>query len=80
MRKSLGEIIRIPKKHEKGFGEKYIIKNISIFCSYLGSVAKENRDPDMLVEVDPNTNIGSVKKFASDPEIDKHISSGVLCL
>jgi len=50
MRKSLDEIKEILKKHETGLKEKYRVKKIGIFGSYLRGEAKEESDLDILVE------------------------------
>ena len=50
MKKSLDEIKAILKKHEKELKEKYGIKEIGIFGSYLRGEAKEESDLDILVE------------------------------
>jgi len=50
MRKSLDEIKETLKKHEKELKEKYGVKEIGIFGSYLRGEAKEGSDLDILVE------------------------------
>jgi len=50
MEKSLDRIKEILKKHEKELKEKYGIKEIGIFGSYLRGEAKEESDLDILVE------------------------------
>ena len=50
MEKSPDRIKEIPKKHEKELKEKYEIKDIGIFGSYLRGEAKEESDLDILVE------------------------------
>ena len=50
MKKSLDRIKEILKKHEKELKEKYGIKEIGIFGSYLRGEAKEESDLDILVE------------------------------
>ena len=50
MRKSLDEIKEILKKHERELREKYGIKEIGIFGSYLREEAREESDLDILVE------------------------------
>ena len=57
MRESLDEIKRILKKHEKELKEKYGVKEIGIFGSYLRGEAKEESDLDILVEFDPEAKI-----------------------
>ena len=50
MRKSLDEIKKILKKHEKELKEKYGVKEIGIFGSIVRSEAKEDSDVDILIE------------------------------
>lgn len=57
MRKSLDEIKEILKDHEKELREKYRVKEIGIFGSYLRGEAKEGSDLDILVEFEPNTRV-----------------------
>ncbi|HEC88593.1 MAG TPA: nucleotidyltransferase, partial [Thermoplasmata archaeon] len=46
MKKSLSDIKEILKKHEEELKEKYKIKEIGIFGSYLRGEAKESSDVD----------------------------------
>lgn len=57
MIKSLDEMRKILKKHEKELKEKYGIKEIGIFGSYLRGEAKEGSDVDILVEFKPDVGI-----------------------
>ncbi len=57
MKKSLEEIKEILKKHKKELEEKYKIKEIGIFGSYLRGEDKEDSDLDILVEFYPNAEI-----------------------
>ena len=57
MKKSLDRIKEILKKHEKELKEKYGIKEIGIFGSYLRGEAKEESDLDILVEFKPDAKI-----------------------
>ena len=57
MRKSLNEIKRILKEHEKELKEKYGLKEIGIFGSYVRREAKEESDLDILVEFEPDARI-----------------------
>jgi len=50
MNKSLDEIKRILKEHENELKEKYGVKEIGIFGSYLRGEAKKGSDVDILVE------------------------------
>jgi len=57
MKKSLSDIKEILKKHEEELKEKYKIKEIGIFGSYLRGEAKESSDVDILVEFRPDAKI-----------------------
>ncbi|HHF43345.1 MAG TPA: nucleotidyltransferase [Candidatus Aminicenantes bacterium] len=57
MKKSPNEIRKILKTHEKELKEKYGIKKIGIFGSYLRGEANEESDIDILVELDPTLKI-----------------------
>jgi len=57
MKKSLDEIKKILKKHEKELKEKYGIEEVGIFGSYLRGEAKEKSDLDILVEFNPGARI-----------------------
>jgi len=57
MKKSLSDIKEILKKHEEELKEKYKIKEIGIFGSYLRGEAKESSDVDILVEFKPDAKI-----------------------
>jgi len=50
MEKSLNDIKALLKKHEKELKEKYRIKEIGIFGSFVRGEAKEVSDIDILVE------------------------------
>jgi len=50
MNKSLDEIMKVLKEHEKELKEKYGIEEIGIFGSYLRGEAEEGSDVDILVE------------------------------
>ena len=54
MKKSLDRIKEILKKHEKELKEKYGIKEIGIFGSYLRGETKKESDLDILVEFKPD--------------------------
>jgi len=56
-KKTLDEIKKILKKHKKELKEKYGIKEIGIFGSYLRGEAKEESDLDILVEFKPDAKI-----------------------
>jgi len=70
MRKSLDEIKEILKKHEKELKEKYGIKEIGIFGSYLRGEAKEGSDLDILVEFEHGAKI-SLLEFV---ELENYLS------
>ncbi|MCD6221319.1 nucleotidyltransferase family protein [bacterium] len=57
MKKSIDEIKEILKKYEKELKEKYGIKEVGIFGSYLRGEAKEGSDLDILVEFKPEAKI-----------------------
>ena len=50
MKKSLDEIKEIIKKHKDELKEKYSVKEIGIFGSFVRGEAKEDSDIDILVE------------------------------
>ena len=50
MEKSFNEIKEIIKKHKKEIKEKYGVKEIGIFGSFVRGEAKEDSDVDILVE------------------------------
>ena len=50
MRKSIDRIKEILKKHEKELREKYGVKEMGIFGSYVRGEAKKESDLDILVE------------------------------
>ncbi|HIE22936.1 MAG TPA: nucleotidyltransferase [Candidatus Korarchaeota archaeon] len=70
MKKSFDEIKRILKKHERELKEKYGVKEIGIFGSYLRGEAKEESDIDILVEFNPYTRI-SLLEFV---ELENYLS------
>ena len=70
MRKSLDEIKKILKKYEKELKEKYGVKEIGIFGSYIRGEAKEESDLDILVEFEPDANI-SLLEFV---ELENYLS------
>jgi len=57
MKESLDRIKEILKKHEEELKEKYGVKEIGIFGSYLRGEAKEESDLDILVEFKPEAKI-----------------------
>ncbi len=57
MRKTLDEIKRILKEHEKELKERYGVRKIGIFGSYIRGEAREGSDLDILVEFEPSTKI-----------------------
>ena len=50
MKKSFDEIKKIIKKHKDELKEKYSVKEIGIFGSFVRGEAKEDSDVDILVE------------------------------
>ena len=57
MRRSLKEIEAVLKKHKKKLKEKYGIREIGIFGSYLRGEAKEDSDLDILVDFEPEARV-----------------------
>jgi hypothetical protein len=57
MKKSFDDIRRIIKGREKELKEKYGVKEIGIFGSYLRGEAKEGSDLDVLVEFEPDIRV-----------------------
>ena len=57
MKISLDEIKGILKKHKEELKEKYRVKEIGIFGSYLRGEAKKESDLDILVEFEPDAKI-----------------------
>ena len=70
MRKSVNEIKKILKKYEKELKEKYGVRKIGIFGSYLRGEAKEESDLDILVEFEPEAKI-SLLEFV---ELENYLS------
>jgi predicted nucleotidyltransferase len=69
-RRTLVKIIDILKKHEKELKERYRIKKMGVFGSYLRGEAKEGSDVDILVEFEQDVDIGLLKFV----EIENHLS------
>jgi len=92
MKKSLDRIKEILKKHEKELKEKYGIKEIGIFGSYLRGEAKEESEPDAkislldFVELENylsdllGVKVDLVEKSTLKPRIGKYILSEVVYL
>ena len=55
------KIKKFLKKHEAELKEKYGVKEIGIFGSYIRGKQKKNSDVDILVEFYPNANPSSPK-------------------
>jgi len=70
MKKSLDRITEVLKKHEKELKEKYGIKEIGIFGSYLRGKTKKESDLDILVEFKPDAKI-SLLEFV---ELENYLS------
>lgn len=70
MKKSLDEIKEIIGKHKEELNEKYGIKEIGIFGSYLRGKTKEESDLDILVEFKPDAEI-SLLEFV---ELENYLS------
>ena len=59
--KSVDEIKRILKKHESELKEKYGVKEIGVFGSYVRGEQKKGSDIDILVEFYPQAEIDLIK-------------------
>jgi predicted nucleotidyltransferase len=68
--KTLAGITEILKKHEKELKERYGIKKIGIFGSYLRTEAKKKNDLDILIEFEQDVDIGLLKFV----EIENYLS------
>ncbi len=68
--KTLAGITDILKKHEKELKERYGIKKIGIFGSYLRAEAKKKSDLDILIEFEQDVDIGLLKFV----EIENYLS------
>jgi len=68
--KTLAGITDILKKHEKELKERYGIKKIGIFGSYLRAEAKKESDLDILIEFEQDVDIGLLKFV----EIENYLS------
>jgi len=68
--KTLVGITDILKKHEKELKERYGIKKIGIFGSYLRAEAKKKSDLDILIEFEQDVDIGLLKFV----EIENYLS------
>jgi len=55
--KTIEEMKKILAEHKKGLEEKYGVKEIGIFGSYLRGEQKESSDVDILVEFNPEARI-----------------------
>jgi len=67
--KNLEEIKEIIRKHKEELKEKYKVKSIAIFGSYVRREQKEESDIDLLVEFDEPVSllhIVSVENYLSD--------------
>ena len=61
MKKSLNEVKEILKKHEIELKEKYGVKEIGIFGSYVRGERKKGSDIDVLVEFYPDIEMDLIK-------------------
>ncbi|WP_456469325.1 nucleotidyltransferase family protein [Archaeoglobus sp.] len=59
--KSIDEIKRLLKKHESELKEKYGVKKIGVFGSYVRGEQKKDSDIDILVEFYPNAEMDLIK-------------------
>ena len=74
MKKSLDRIKEILKKREKEPKEKYKIREINIFGSYLKGEAKEESDLDILAEFKPDAKISLLEYV----ELENYLSDLLL--
>lgn len=73
--KSLGEIKEILTRHKKEFKEKYKVKEIGIFGSYIRGEQKEKSDLDILVEFEEA--IGFFKFLELEEYLEKLLGTKV---
>ncbi len=59
--KTVYEIRRVLKRHERELKEKYGIKEIGVFGSYVRGEQKKDSDLDILVEFYPHAEIDLIK-------------------
>lgn len=59
--KSVDEIKRLLKKHESELKEKYGVKKIGVFGSYVRGEQKKDSDIDILVEFYPHAEMDLIK-------------------
>lgn len=59
--KTIYEIRRVLKRHERELKEKYGIKEIGVFGSYVRGEQKKDSDLDILVEFYPHAEIDLIK-------------------
>ena len=70
MKKPLNEIKEFLKKHETKLKERYEIKEIGIFGSYVRGEQKERSDLDILVEFETKAKMDLIKFV----ELEEHLS------
>ncbi len=68
--RSIVDIKRVLKKYESELRERYGVKEIGIFGSYVRGEAKKGSDIDILVEFYPNAEIDLIKFV----ELEEYIS------
>jgi len=59
--KTLDEIKRVLGKHKRELDEKYGVKNIGVFGSYVRNEQKETSDVDILVDFHPDAKMDLIK-------------------
>ncbi len=59
--KSLEDIKKLIRKHKEELKEKYGVKDIGIFGSYVRGEQKERSDVDILIDFYPNTEMDLIK-------------------
>lgn len=68
--KSADKIKRTLKKHESELREKYGIKEVGVFGSYMSGEQKKGSDIDILVEFYPDSKMGLITFV----ELEEHLS------
>ena len=69
-KKTLTKIISILKKNKKELNERYRVKKIGIFGSYIRNEVREESDLDILIEFEQDADIGLLKFV----EIENYLS------
>lgn len=67
----LGSVIRVVQQHKKELSEKYGIKKIAIFGSFVRGQQREDSDIDILVEFRENSGLNLVDFIKIEMELEK---------